>query len=316
MSDGGGSYALNTKFQITASHYSPMRADAHPNLNFGALLRRLEPSDTELSAARKHVMTVRRRLATSFEVVKVMPIGSHRRRTAIATYSDFDLMVVLRRDAAKWGGNLIMSSTLLNKVRSDLQDRYVRTDVRADQQAVVIGFASGQKPLDVVPALFLRFNNGRPVYAIPDGSGDWLESSPEAHNAYFAATEERSGNKLSRTTRLMKCWKYSRARPVPLLSFHLDMLLAASDICLGVKSYPQIVYEAFRLLDDRECRALRDPVGIAGAIYAARTEAQWEELSKAVAYGLYHSRAALLAQQARDFSEANRQWDIVFNGLL
>ena len=293
-----------------------MREAAHPTMNFAALLQRIEPLDSELIQVRRHRITAQRRLISSFDVVKMPPIGSHSRGTAITRFSDFDVMAVLRRNEAKWGGNMILSNTLLDKIREDLQDRYVHTDVRGDQQAVVLDFAAGQESLDIVPALFLRMEKLRPVYGIPDGFGGWLESSPEAHNLYFSRADERAQGKLKRAARLVKWWKNSRARAIPMLSFHIDMLLAQSDICVGVKSYAEIMYEAFRLLNERECRGLRDPAGIAGTIPAARTEAQWQELVGAVDYALRHARAALLAQGAKDFAEANRQWEIVFNGAF
>lgn len=186
--------------------------------------------------------------------------------------------------------------------------------MRRDQQAVVVGFASQQQSLDVVPALFRRFEKLRPIYVIPDGEGDWLETSPEAHNSYFSKSEEKSGGKLKKLIQLLKWWKFAREQPIPIQSFHLDLLLASSNICVGVKPYTYCLYEAFKLLADRECRGLRDPVGIAGVVYTTGTEAQRNKVNDAVSYALDHSRAALAAAAVKDFVEANRQWDLVFNG--
>ena len=149
---------------------------------------------------------------------------------------------------------------------------------------------------------------------IPDGSGSWLETSPEAHKRFFAAADERSGRKLRKLIQLLKWWKFSREQPIPIQSFHLDLLLANSGLCIGVKSYTHCLYEAFKLLADRECRGLHDPLGIAGTVYAAQTDSQWEIINNAVQYALVHSRDAVISEASKDFSEANRQWSIVFNG--
>lgn len=287
---------------------------ANPQINMVTLSRRIQPQPGELRAARSHLLTVRKRLAASFDVSKIVPIGSHARETAIRWYSDLDIMVVLRRNEAKWGGDIVLSSTVLQKVRNDLQDRYIHTEVRRDQQAVVLDFADGEQSLDVVPALFLRIEKLRPVYIIPDGSNEWLETSPEAHNRYFAAAVERSGGKLRKLIQLLKWWKYSREQPIPIQSSHLDLLLASSGLCVGVKTYTHCLYEAFKLLAERECRGFRDPLGVSGVVYAAQTNAQWEIVKKAVGYALGHSRAAIVAESSKDYTEANRQWSIVFNG--
>jgi hypothetical protein len=66
-------------------------------------------------------------------------------------------------------------------------------------------------------------------------------------------------------------------------------------------------------MSDRECRGLRDPLGISGNIYAVKTDAQWEDVNTSVNKALRHAGTALVAENDRDFEEANRQWGIVFN---
>lgn len=291
-----------------------MQARSNPQWNMAALVRRVQPQAGELASARLHRAAVRARLAASFDVSRVLAIGSHARDTAIRSYSDLDMLVVLRRNEAKWGGNIVSSRTVLGRVQDDLRARFTRTDIRRDQQAAVVGFAAGQQSLDVVPAIFRRFGAGRPIFAIPDGNGDWLETSPEAHNQYFSAADKLSGGKLKRVVQLLKWWKCSRAQPIPIQTFHIDLLMATSKTCIGVKPYTHCLYQAFQLLNERECRGLRDPLGIAGVIYAAKTDPQWNAICAAVAAALDRSRAAVEAEARKDFEEANRQWNILFNG--
>src|SRR5438105_2381570 len=130
-----------------------MRSSARPQWNMLALAHRVQPQGSELQSARIHRSAVRTRLENSFDVSRVVPIGSHARGTAIRSYSDLDMLVVLRRNEAKWGGNIVSSRTLLSRVSDDLRTRFTRTEIRNDQQAAVIGFASTQHSLDVVPAL-------------------------------------------------------------------------------------------------------------------------------------------------------------------
>lgn len=291
-----------------------MQLRRHPNANMLALVARIQPQAGEMNKAQSHRRTVRRRLTTSFDLRAFLPIGSHARNTAVRWYSDVDVLALLRRNEAKWGGDIIRSSTFLRKVRDDLEDRYVWTNVRGDQQAVVIEFGGGQHRLDVVPAIFDRFDRGRPIYLIPNGSDGWLETSPQAHSRYLATALQKSGGKLSKVIQLLKWWKFSRSTPIPIQSFYLDMLMAYSGVCTGVKSYSQCLFSAFKVLADRECRGLRDPLGIAGVLQAAATDRQREEVNKAVEFALLHAANALVAERKKDFPEANRQWNIVFNG--
>lgn len=285
----------------------------NPKMNFGRLLGKIKPTEGELAKARSFTTSCKTRLAKSFNLKKFQRIGSHARQTAIKLRSDLDYLAVLARNEAKWGDRIVNSNTFINKVSQDLNSRYVQTVVRKDQQAVVINFGSGQNSMDVVPAFFKGFQDKKPVYFIPDGNGGWLETSPEAHNAYIRKENLRSGEKLKKVGQLIRYWKYTRSTPIPLSSFYVDLLLASSGICTGVKSYPYIMYEFFKLMSERECRGLRDPLGIAGVVYAVQTTNQAKTLVSSVENSLDHARRAIIAENNKDFIEANRQWNIVFN---
>jgi hypothetical protein len=291
-----------------------MRAALRPQANMVALVERIQPRTGELLTAASHLSTVKSRLSSSFDAVRLIRIGSQARGTAIRHHSDVDILAVLRRNEVKWGAGIVSSRTLLARVITDLQERYRHTDTRGDQQAAVVGFASGQQSLDVVPGLWGRFFAKRPVYKIPDGGGGWLETSPEAHNQLFKDADVRSGGKLRGVCQLLRWWKFSRERPLPLQTFHTDILLATEDTCVGAKSYTHCLLSAFRLLAKRECRALTDPVGIAGRIPAAKTDAQRESLIEAAEYSYSHALSALEFESVGKVREANAQWSLVFNG--
>jgi predicted nucleotidyltransferase len=208
-----------------------MQARLPPQFNMLALVRRIQPRDSELTAAKTHQLVVRARLLSSFDLRRYILIGSHARKTAIRTHSDLDALVVLRRNEAKWGGSIVASETLLRRAILDLKGRFPQSDIRGDRQAAVIHFSGGQESLDVVPALWARFSDGRPVYNIADGDGGWLETSPEAHQRFFAAADLRCAGKLRGVAQLLRWWKYARSSPLPLSSFHADILLAESRIC-------------------------------------------------------------------------------------
>lgn len=287
--------------------------DHNPRLNFLRLIQRIQPTNSEVAAAVSHVGSTRTRMEKSFNLRKFQKIGSHARSSAIKLYSDLDFLAVLSRNEAKWAGNIVSSDTVIKRISGDLSSRFTSTTIRKDMQAIVLNFSRGQKSMDVVPAFFHSFNNGRPVYKIPDGYGGWMDTSPESHNSFIKKQNERSAEKLRRVGQLIRHWKYSRVTGIPISSFYIDLLLAQSEICIGAKSYPLIMHDFFKLMSDRQCRGLHDPVAIAGTVFAVKTEAQGNKLCAIIESSLEHSAKALIAEKNNQFGEANRQWNIVFN---
>lgn len=282
---------------------------------FARLLQQLEPTTGGVGKGKLHASSIRRRLTSSFQLNSSFFIGSSMRATAIRGYSDVDLFAVFPRHVLKWGDGWISSDTFVRHIRNDLNGRFPATEVRRDAQAIVVQFGAGSEPVDVVPAIFHEFKTAHrvPVFLIPDGDGSWLETAPAAHNNYIKAANEKSGGKLRKTIQLIKHWRNARSPAIPLSSIHLELLLASSGICVGPKGYASCVFETFDLLHRRECRGLRDPVGLAGTLYAVRTEAQATRLVDSVEYAWIHAAKALLAEQEKNWGEALRQWNIVFN---
>lgn len=279
---------------------------------FSSVISKIQPSNSELStleASRKHLVAF---LSNRIETSKFLLMGSHSRGTAIKN-SDLDLLQVIRKRELTWGGSLVSSSTVLNNVRSHLSN-YGKTDVRRDNQALVVRYTSGHH-IDLVPGFYRGPGvSNYPIYEIPDGSGGWLQTSPEAHNAYLKLCDERAGGKLKRTVQLVKYWRKCRSVEIPLNSFHLEIVLANSRVCEGPKSYSSCVQEAFRELAAREARALRDPIGVSGLISASATDAQKLSVANSLTSSAEHALKAKTAETYLNSSEALRQWRIVFNG--
>ena len=281
--------------------------------SFQLLIGRIQPLETELQAARQHLATIRTRLETEFEVSKCFPIGSFARGTSIRGFSDTDLLAVFRKTVFTWGDNLINSDTALEKVRVALAERYPNSDVYKDGIAIAVSFSDGRH-VDVVPGVFdSMFKEKWPIYLIPDGSGTWMQTSPSLYDAYLSGANTESGSKMLYVAQLMKFWRECREPRIPLSSFHIEMVLASEEVCKGVKSYSNCMLEILRSLSRRECRAMRDPYGIAGNIPAVKTASQRERALASVTNSRDHAESAVSADRRGDLNEARRQWDIVFN---
>jgi hypothetical protein len=281
--------------------------------SFAELISRIQPLQSELDAARQHRDTIQTRLEKEFEVSSCRPIGSSARGTSIRGFSDTDLLAVFRKTAFTWGDSLINSDTALDKVRVALAERYPYSNVYRDGIAIAVSFSDGRH-VDVVPAVFDTFFKEKwPVYLIADGAGGWMPTSPALYDAYLANANKESGGKLTYVAQFMKFWRECRDPRIPISSFHIEMVLAYEDVCKGVKPYSECMLEILRSLARRECRAMRDPYGIAGNIPAVRTESQRERALASVTNSRNHADSARTAEANGDLPEARRQWDIVFN---
>ena len=287
----------------------------HPRRNFFNLLREIQPAERDVARARARFGAVRVRLSRNFQIADARIIGSHARDTAVDRFSDVDLLIMLKRSEARWGQNDVSSTTILDRFRRELDQKYVHTKVGRDGQAIVVHFEKGNAMLDVVPAVFRRFEKA-PIYVIPNGTGGWLESSPLAHNQFFRRADTDSEGRLTRTSRLLKWWKYSRTPATPVSSFYLDMTLASSKICRNVKSYSHSVALALSHLADRNGQALNDPTGLCGEITATATEPQLDRYRQIVSSSALNARLALVHEWTGDFERANSLWQRVFNGAF
>jgi len=282
------------------------------NESFQLLISRIQPTENEVKAARQHYATIRTRLETEFEVSKTVAIGSFSRGTSIHDFSDTDILAVFRKTVFTWGDNLISSDTALEKVRVALAERYPNSAVYKDGIAIAVSFSDGQH-VDVVPGVFDSMREKWPVYLIPDNTGGWMQTSPDLYDAYLSGANTKSGSKLKYVAQLMKFWRECREPRIPLSSFHIEMLLAYEEVCKVGSTYADCMLEILRSLARRECRAMRDPYGIAGNIPAVKSESQRERSLASVISSRDHAASAVYADSQGDINEARRQWDIVFN---
>jgi len=180
--------------------------------------------------------------------------------------------------------------------------------------AVVVAFGQGQHSVDVVPAIYVGQHRSKvPLYDIPHPDNRWLRTSPEAHQRFFRDANERTGRRLQRIVQLLKHWLHSRAKPIALQSFHIEMVLAKVGSGAMPGSYSYHLMNAFRTLSMRKGAALQDPLGISGFIPAVKSDAKREAVAKALKYAADHAVAAFSAEEQGDTQEAIRQWQIVFN---
>lgn len=283
--------------------------------NFLKLLNKIEPRDSDKQAYQSHRKSITSRLKRAFRAHRVELIGSFKRDTAIRGVSDIDLMLILNSKEVARGKGWKSSTTVLKHVREQLQNRYWNTAVGVDKQAVVVSFSDHKHPVDVVPAIYqgLDSKNKYAIYAIPDGEGWWMYTSPQGHNKFIATEDNKSRGKLKQTVKFIKHWRECRQPSIPLNTFHLELLLAKERVLVGKMGLATCFHKALMLLHQRKCRALTDPIGISGFVEAANTQAKLEKVKKAVDSWTDRTYKACRAEREGDYNEAFKLWTLVFN---
>ena len=138
-----------------------------------------------------------------------------------------------------------------------------------------------------------------------------MKASPDAHNAYVRAVDDKLGGKVKPLIRFLKAWKFFRA--VPISSFYLELRVAkyASDEKAIV--YDIDVRNVLKMLWDGQLASMQDPMGVSGYIPACKSDAaRVDALSK---LGTAYARAdkARTAVTNEKISEAFDWWRLLYN---
>ena len=281
---------------------------------FRDLVATIQPTSDELARARMRLAAIRTRLDDDYGVARADIVGSHAKGTAVTSYSDFDYFVVLRAAEARWGERAKLPVTFLNNIRDSLRDRYPQTDVRGSTQAVELRFADGCV-IDVVPAVWDRFS-GRPIFRIPDGDAGWRQTSPALQSKYLGDANSESRQRLVRLIQLLKWWALSRDATSSLKSLYVEMALAAARIEQPFQSHRAALAAALAHLARTQCRAIEDPLGISGTLYATTTELQRRTLAEYCADSSTRAAEAVALENAGRGERALALWSRVFNGRV
>ncbi|MEY4508744.1 MAG: hypothetical protein RLZZ450_866 [Pseudomonadota bacterium] len=141
-----------------------------------------------------------------------------------------------------------------------------------------------------------------------------MRTSPDAHNEYITRSHASSGHKFQRVLQLLKYWRECRTPRVPISSFHLELVFAVEGTLNRVATYQELLLDAFNLLRARQCRPIRDPLGVSGTVPACQTDAQLTQAYAAVYYASEKAARAVAFEALGRDADATAAWNLVFNG--
>ena len=102
------------------------------------------------------------------------------------------------------------SDAFLIEVGRVLDECFPDKSVTVKAPAVILPVSSnGSEAVRVVPArLAGQTPAGHRIYAVADGLGGWMTSSPDAHSAYIESVDLDLDGKLRPLIRFLKAWKF------------------------------------------------------------------------------------------------------------
>ena len=270
---------------------------------FRDFLDSLTPSSTETEAAKSHRASIAQCLKNNFSLWRFWRIGSFGNGTSISGYSDTDYMASM--------GNLTENSnTSLQMIKNALANRFPNTGVTVRCPAVQVPFGLFSKEtIEVVPGDSIS-TSPYDVYSIPDCSGGWMKTSPDAHNAYVRKINEKHSLKVKPLIRFIKAWKYYQE--VPISSFYLEMRVAK--YCEGESSiihWLDIEYFLARMLS-ANLPDLQDPAGISGYIRPCSSQAALDVTLSKLKTAVARAHNANAAKEADDIRGAFEWWDKLY----
>ena len=281
---------------------------------FKKFLRALKPTSKESDAAKSHRASMEACLKSKFGITRFVRTGSFGRGgTSISGYSDVDYFAQIPTS------NLEKNSTfMLRRIRDVLDKRFPRTGVRVSRPAVIVPFRpDGKERTEVTPAGYVEVTtkDEYKVYDIPDFSGGWVRSSPDAHKAYVKKIDQKLDGKVKPFIRLVKAWKYYQN--IPISSFYLELRIAKY-----IGSKPSIAYDDYdvavkrifsHLLHDVKLAKMRDPIGICGQIKPCSTDKKLEKAKSRLSTALTRSQKACDARKNGDIENAFYWWNKLYN---
>lgn len=278
---------------------------------FDTFLGRLIPLTSEHNTATSHKNSVKGCLEKNFDCYQLFETGSFGNGTGVRHFSDTDYFAVCKTEKLKQN-----SASTLRDVKEALKATFWRTQgIEVKTPAVRIPFGKyASEDLEVTPCdrrgLIDTPLGNKIIYDIPNYDGSWMQSSPQAHNAYVKQLDDKLSGRLKPLIRLVKAWKFYNN--VPIRSFYLE--LRVTKYAEGESSilYDIDLRNIMKLLNDNQLASIRDPMGISGLVSACSTDAKKRDALSKLSTGYTRSEKAY-QERNNDQDDCFYWWNMFYN---
>lgn len=279
---------------------------------FDGLIKWLVPANSEHKKAVSHKKSISSCFRNNFDCSLLFETGSFGNNTGVRHYSDTDYFAVCR------DYNSINNSLyLLRKSKKALQITFWRTaeKIKINSPSVTIPFGNyASENIEVTPCFYEGLVNtpyGRKKsYAIADGFGGWMFSSPQAHTAYVKAENIRLNKKLKPLIRLVKAWKFFYN--VPISSFYLELRVTKFAENKKKIVYDVDLYRFMKNLYQMNLASIQDPMRVSGNVHACISDAK-KRISLSKLQTAYSRSEKAYGQRKKNIDKCFHWWNLFFN---
>jgi hypothetical protein len=276
---------------------------------FQRFLERITPDVTNVRLDWDYQARIEDCLDRHFGLYAFFLGGSYFYGTSIRGFSNVDYIASLGE--GRLPNDSISCVTLLKET---LDERL--PGVQAEAQAFAVSILAEEETrrrVRIVPAkLAGQTSLGHRVYAVPDGAGGWMTSSPDARRAIIEAVNWDLESKLIPLIRLVKAWKYFRR--VPISSFYLELRCTEYAAHERMLVYSVDFGDVLQEIWDDQFGEIKDLRGIAGAVVSRLARKDKKAAVSRLRTAIYHVGRAQNAASAGDVEEAFVYWNRVFKG--
>lgn len=262
---------------------------------------------TESESVKNHRASIKACMESNFSMNRFFRTGSIGNGTNVNGYSDTDYFAGVPRENLKQN-----SASTLRIIKEALQTRFPNTDIYVDSPAVVIEFGRAKsETTELIPADYIKTENGVNIYEIPDGSGTWMKSSPKANNDYVTKINSDLSFKVKPLIRFIKAWKFYNN--VPISSFYLEMRVAKYASQEKSIIYSIDIKKILEHLINVDLAQMINPTGVGGYIQACKSDADKKDALSKLNTAYTRAIKAREAESAEKISDAFYWWNLLFN---
>jgi hypothetical protein len=236
--------------------------------------------------------------------------GSYGKNTNVRPARDVDVFFKMPWDKFQSNSLSNVQSSLLQRVRNILMEKYSNTTVRADRNVVVVNFSNSHF-VELIPAFEVTLdeaNKGK--FYIPDSSGygSWKLVNPRAEINYINESDKSTGGNTKNLIRILKKWQENCNVPIKSLVIELRVVNFLKSYEYAKKStvyYDWMVRDFFKKLLDfvnGQCEMPGSNEKIYyGSLWQSKAESAYNRAKKACEY-----------ESKKEYTSATQEWKKIF----